>query len=88
MHGRIILVVDCRNFFLNLESNQQEMLESKCLNCFSFRSIYVPQEPTIEIMKIFSAVVLEVTDLLVLSSINPDIANTLRKDYNRIFGPI
>lgn len=38
--------------------------------------------------KIFTAVILEVTDLLVLSSINPDIANTLRKDYSRIFGPI
>lgn len=87
MHGRIILA-DRRNFFLNLESNQQEILESKWLNCFSFRSIYVPQEPTIDMMKIFTAVILEVTDLLVLSSINPDIANTLRKDYSRIFGPI
>jgi len=64
------------------------MLESKCLNCFSFRSIYVPQEPTIDMMKIFSVVLLEVTDFLVLSSINQDIANTLRKDYSRIFGPI
>lgn len=40
-------------------------------------------------MKIFTAVILEVTDLLVVvSSINPDIANTLREDYSRIFGPI
>jgi len=38
-------------------------------------------------MKIFTVVILEVTDLLVVSSIKPDIANTLRKDYSRIFGP-
>jgi len=80
VHGRTILV-DCKKFFLNLKSNQQEILESKCLNCFSFRSIYIPHEPTIDMMKIFSAVILDVTDLLVLSYINPDIANTLRKEY-------
>jgi hypothetical protein len=39
-------------------------------------------------MKIFTAVILEVTDLLAVSSVNPDIACTLRKEYSRIFGPI
>jgi len=39
-------------------------------------------------MNIFTAVILEVTDLLLVSSINPDIANTPRKDYSRIFGPV